>query len=54
MNVRAIELLKKLEQTVGTHKLLKCVSLGGIGFLLGIIFIPDEIQQIIENNKEEF
>lgn len=55
MDVRAIELLKKLEQTVGTHKFMQCICLGGIGFLLGMILLPDDMQVVNEliNNKEE-
>ena len=37
MNASAIEVLKKIEQTVGTHKFMQCICLGGIGFLLGMI-----------------
>ena len=54
MNASAIEVLKKLEQTVGTHKFMQCICLGGIGFLLGMILLPDDIQAINNlNNKEE-
>ena len=55
MDIRAIEVLKKLEQSVGTHKFMQCICLGGIGFLLGMILLPDDMQVVNEliNNKEE-
>ena len=54
MDVRVIEVLKKLEQSVGTHKFMQCICLGGIGFLLGMILLPDDMQVINNlNNKEE-
>lgn len=55
MNKTLYEFLKKLEQTVGPHKLVKCICLGGIGFLMGMVMLPDDIQEnnLIENNKEE-
>ena len=54
MNASAIEVLKKLEQTVGTHKFMQCICLGGIGFLLGMILLPDDMHFIENNdNKEE-
>lgn len=56
MDTRALAVFKKLEETFGTRKLIKCVCMGGIGFFLGMIFLPDEIQEnnLLENNKEEF
>lgn len=59
MNKTLYEFLKKLEQTVGPHKLVKCICLGGIGFLMGMVMLPDDIQEnnlienLMENNKEE-
>ena len=46
---------KKIEQTVGTHKFMQCICLGGIGFLLGMILLPDDMQVVNDliNNKEE-
>ena len=55
MNKSLYEFMKKLEQTVGTHKFIRCVCLGGIGFLMGMIILPDDVtQNLLENNKEEF
>ena len=54
MNKALYEFLKKMEQTVGPHKFVKCICLGGIGFLMGMVMLPDDEQEkLIENNKEE-
>ena len=57
MNKMFIEFFNKLEATVGTRKLMKCVGGAVINFVLLLMIIPDdmkpEIENLIENNKEE-
>ena len=57
MNKIFIEFFKKLEETVGTRKLMKCMGGAVINFVLLLMIIPDDAkQEVIEiiNNKEEF
>ena len=55
MNKALYEFLKKMERTVGPHKFVKCICLGGIGFLMGMVMLPDDEQVVNDlNNKEEF
>lgn len=55
MNKNLYGFLKRMEETVGTHKFMKCICIGGIGFLMAMLMLPDDVQKaLIENNKEEF
>lgn len=58
MDGRALAAFKKLEETFGTRKVMKSVGLAAIGFFLGLIILPDDIEveqnNLLENNKEEF
>ena len=57
MNKMFIEFFKKLEETVGTRKLMKCMGGAVINFVLLLMIIPDDAkQEVMEilNNKEEF
>lgn len=56
MNKMFIEFFKKLEETVGTRKLMKCMGGAVINFVLLLMIIPDDTkQEVMEilNNKEE-
>lgn len=56
MNKIFIEFFKKLEETVGTRKLMKCMGGAVINFVLLLMIIPDDAkQEVMEilNNKEE-
>lgn len=56
MNKMFIGFFKKLEETVGTRKLMKCMGGAVINFVLLLMIIPDDAkQEVMEilNNKEE-